>query len=89
MAITTAPSPSSAPAAARDKVLSRRQIEGLIADGRHIFILHGKVLKADAWIKFHPGGDKSIQHMVGRDATEEVNAYAAGKQVVYMHTYTC
>jgi cytochrome b involved in lipid metabolism len=33
------------------------------------------VLKVDAWIKFHPGGDKSIKHMVGRDATDEINAY--------------
>jgi len=32
-------------------------------------------LKVDAWLKFHPGGDKAIKHMVGRDATDEVNAY--------------
>jgi sphingolipid 8-(E)-desaturase len=48
----------------------------MIADGRHIVILDGKVLKTDAWIKFHPGGDKAIKHMVGRDATDEINAYA-------------
>ncbi|KAJ5115071.1 hypothetical protein NUU61_000830 [Penicillium alfredii] len=58
----------------RDTVLSRRQIEGLIAEGRHVIIFEGRVLKVDAWIKFHPGGDKSIQHMVGRDATDEINA---------------
>jgi delta8-fatty-acid desaturase len=55
-------------------LLSRRQIEGLIADGRKIIILDGKVLKVDAWLKYHPGGDKSILHMVGRNATDEVNA---------------
>lgn len=59
----------------RDKVLSRREIEGLIADGRAVIIVDGKVLKVDAWIPFHPGGDKAIRHMIGRDATDEVNAY--------------
>ncbi|KAL9623822.1 MAG: hypothetical protein Q9160_001813 [Pyrenula sp. 1 TL-2023] len=53
---------------------SRRQIEGLIHDGRNIIIVDGKVLKADAWLPYHPGGDKAIKHMVGRDATDEINA---------------
>jgi delta8-fatty-acid desaturase len=59
----------------KDTVLSRRYIEGLIAEGKHVIIFEGRVLKVDAWIKFHPGGDKSIKHMVGRDATDEINAY--------------
>ena len=47
----------------------------MIADGRQIIIVDDKVLKVDAWLKFHPGGDKAIMHMVGRDATDEINAY--------------
>ena len=58
----------------RDTIYDRRQIEGLIADGRKIIILDGKVVKADAWLPFHPGGDKALLHMVGRDATDEVKA---------------
>lgn len=58
----------------KETLYSRRQIEDLIAQGRHIIIVDGKVLKTDPWLKFHPGGDKAIQHMVGRDATDEVNA---------------
>jgi delta8-fatty-acid desaturase len=58
----------------KDNILSRREIEGMIADGLSITIVDGKVLKVDSWIKFHPGGDKAIRHMVGRDATDEVNA---------------
>jgi Cytochrome b involved in lipid metabolism len=58
----------------KDTFLSRRYIEGLIAEGKHVIIYEGRVLKVDAWIKFHPGGDKAIQHMVGRDATDEINA---------------
>ena len=58
----------------KDNVLSRREIEGLIADGRIVIIVEGKVLKVDAWMQFHPGGDIAIRHMVGRDATDEVTA---------------
>ena len=58
----------------KSKILSPREIEGLIADGRSIFIYDGRVIKADAWLRFHPGGDKAIMHMIGRDATDEVNA---------------
>ncbi|KAL8893096.1 MAG: hypothetical protein Q9215_000101 [Flavoplaca cf. flavocitrina] len=57
-----------------EAVLTRRQVEGMIADGKTIIILDGKVLKVDSWLKYHPGGDKSIMHVVGRDATDEVNA---------------
>jgi delta8-fatty-acid desaturase len=56
-----------------EAVLSRRQIEGLIADGRSIIIVEQRVLKVDYWLKYHPGGAKAIMHMVGRDATDEVN----------------
>ena len=62
------------PSMKHDVLLSRRQVEGLIADGRSIIIVDQKALKVDAWMKYHPGGDKAIRHMVGRDATDEVNA---------------
>lgn len=54
-------------------IMTRREIEALIAEGRSIFILDQYVIKADGWRKYHPGGDKAIMHMVGRDATDEVN----------------
>jgi delta8-fatty-acid desaturase len=54
------------------KVFTRREIEGLIANGRSIVIVDNKVLKVDAWMPYHPGGVKAMQHMVGRDATDEV-----------------
>jgi delta8-fatty-acid desaturase len=66
---------SSTKLAGRSEVLlSRRQIEGLIADGSSIIIVDQRLLKVDPWMKYHPGGDKAIMHMVGRDATDEVNA---------------
>ena len=47
----------------------------MIANGKTIIIVDQKVLKLDPWLKYHPGGDKAILHLVGRDATDEVNAY--------------
>ncbi|KAK2747908.1 hypothetical protein FQN57_001499 [Myotisia sp. PD_48] len=58
----------------RDSIVTRHEIGKLIANGKHIIIFEGRVLKVDAWLSFHPGGDKAIQHMVGRDATDEINA---------------
>ena len=58
----------------KDTLFSRRQIEALIAEGRSIIIKDGKVLKVDAWLPYHPGGEKAIMHMVGKDATDEVHA---------------
>ena len=59
----------------KNRILNRRQIESLIAAGHSIVIIDDKVLKVDSWLPFHPGGDKAIQHMVGRDATDEVHRY--------------
>ncbi|KAI1631282.1 fatty acid desaturase [Biscogniauxia mediterranea] len=68
-------------------LLSRRQIEGLIADGRSIFILDQYVVKADPWLQYHPGGDKAILHMVGRDATDEVTALHSPEARQQMNRY--
>ena len=69
------PNSSSTPIAPKDRCLTRRQVEGLIADGNTIIIVDSKVLKLDAWLQHHPGGEKTLMHVVGRDATDEVNAY--------------
>ncbi|KAH8592246.1 fatty acid desaturase-domain-containing protein [Bisporella sp. PMI_857] len=71
----------------REITLSRRQVEGLIADGRSIVIVNGMVLKVDPWLKYHPGGDKAIAHMVGRDATDEVTALHSKEAQKQMERY--
>ncbi|RMD42371.1 hypothetical protein DV735_g2781, partial [Chaetothyriales sp. CBS 134920] len=60
--------------APRDRIWTRRQVEAQIAAGRKLIILDGQIIKADAWLPFHPGGEKSILHMVGRDGTDEIRA---------------
>lgn len=59
------------------KIFSRREIEGQIANGRAIVIVENKVLNVGAWMPYHPGGDKSMRHMIGRDATDEVTRCVA------------
>lgn len=71
----------------RNKVYGRREIEGLIAEGRKIVIIDGKVIKADAWCPFHPGGDKAILHMVGRDATDEIRALHSAETQIFMSKF--
>ena len=61
----------------RDTVFTRRQVEGLIADGKDIVIVDNMVLRVDSWLNYHPGGAKAILHLVGKDATDEVNALVA------------
>ncbi|CAI4215657.1 unnamed protein product [Parascedosporium putredinis] len=56
------------------RVYSRDEVRDLIAHGHKVVIVDQYVLKIDAWIQYHPGGDLAILHMVGRDATDEVNA---------------
>lgn len=56
-------------------VLSRREIVSLINDGQAIIIYDQTVLNLTKWLPKHPGGDKAVLHMVGRDATDEMNAY--------------
>ena len=76
------------PKASRNRIWTRREVEDLISQGRKIIILDGKVIKADAWIPYHPGGDKTILHMVGRDATDEVLALHSPEALELMRRYT-
>lgn len=57
------------------KLLTPQDVRNRIANGEAIVIYEGLVLKLDKWIDYHPGGDKAIFHMVGRDATDEMNSY--------------
>jgi len=71
----------------KDRIYSRREIESLISDGRKILILDGQVIKADAWLPYHPGGDKAILHLVGRDATSEVRALHSLEAQAHMQKF--
>lgn len=57
----------------RDTLVPARDVEGLVADGHLVVIYQDMILRLDNWIDKHPGGRLSILHMVGRDATDEIN----------------
>jgi delta8-fatty-acid desaturase len=58
----------------RETVLSRRVIEGMIAEGHTVVVYNGNVLRLDRWLEKHPGGKLPLLHMIGNDATSEIEA---------------
>lgn len=58
----------------RAQIITRRAVEGLIADGHTIVIFDGQVLKLDKWLEKHPGGRLPLLQMIGVDATSEIKA---------------
>lgn len=59
----------------RNRLIPAKEIRGLVADGKVIVIYEDYALKLDSWIDKHPGGRLAVLHMVGRDATDEINVY--------------
>lgn len=56
-----------------DQILSRGEVESLIAAGNTLVVFQGDVLRLNSWADKHPGGSLVFQHMIGRDATDEIN----------------
>jgi sphingolipid 8-(E)-desaturase len=55
---------------------SRQDIAGRILAGDNLVIYNGNLLRIpDKWLEAHPGGSLAILHFVGRDATDEIDAY--------------
>jgi delta8-fatty-acid desaturase len=59
----------------RHAIIAPEDIKRQIAQGEPIVIHEGYVLHLGEWINRHPGGRLAILHMVGRDATDEINMY--------------
>jgi hypothetical protein len=70
---------SSSVAPAQAATLSLASVIESIDNGDAIVILNRDVLRLNSWLSYHPGGEKAILHLVGRDATDEVNSW------VYCH----
>ncbi|KEP53126.1 delta 8-sphingolipid desaturase [Rhizoctonia solani 123E] len=68
-----------------DKIWTREEVCSRILAGETLFIYNGKLIRVPpSWLAKHPGGRLAILHFVGRDATDEVNAFhpeAALKQL--------
>jgi hypothetical protein len=57
----------------RHEIISPAEVSRKVADGEPVVIYDGYVLDLGEWINMHPGGRIAILHMVGRDATDEIN----------------
>jgi cytochrome b involved in lipid metabolism len=57
----------------RHQIISPAEIKRRVAEGEPVVIYEGYVLHLGEWIDMHPGGRLAILHMVGRDATDEIN----------------
>lgn len=57
--------------------LTRSQLAQRIAGGEVLVLHRRKIYKLDRWLTRHPGGELAILHFVGRDATDEIEAYHA------------
>lgn len=56
------------------RLFSEEEVQKMIDEGRKIVIKDGLVLCLDKWSQRHPGGELVILHMMGRDATDEIEA---------------
>ncbi|KAF2470512.1 delta 8-(E)-sphingolipid desaturase [Lindgomyces ingoldianus] len=68
----------------RKPIVSAKEVELLIAQGQPIVIHEGYALQLTQWIDRHPGGRLAILHMVGRDASDEINVYHSARSLQMM-----
>lgn len=59
-------------------VWTRKEIAERILQGENLVIYRNSLLRIPhSWLQAHPGGSLAILHFVGRDATDEIDAYHA------------
>lgn len=69
-------------------VFSRDQIATRILSGETLVIYDKKLVKIpQAWLDAHPGGALAILHFVGRDATDEVDAFHSDDALKRLNAY--
>ncbi|ETW87418.1 hypothetical protein HETIRDRAFT_431762 [Heterobasidion irregulare TC 32-1] len=68
---------------------TRDQVAARILAGDNLFILHDQLIRVpQAWLSTHPGGALSILHFLGRDPTDEVEAYHSEATLKKMRAYS-
>lgn len=69
-------------------VWTRDDIARRIRNGEYLLIRHGNVLKIpEKWLSSHPGGSLAILHFIGRDASQEMDAYHSENTLKRMNAY--
>lgn len=68
---------------------TRDQVAARIIAGDTLVVYNGHLLKiSDSWLDAHPGGALAILHFVGRDATDEIDAYHSDKTRTLIERYS-
>ncbi|KAF5337416.1 hypothetical protein D9611_003148 [Ephemerocybe angulata] len=60
----------------KQQVWTRDAVRDRILDGETLIVYRESLLRIpDKWLEAHPGGNLSLLHFIGRDATDEIEAY--------------
>jgi cytochrome b involved in lipid metabolism len=59
----------------KTRLLARSELIARIISGQNLVIYHSLVLDLTRWADKHPGGKLAVLHFVGRDASDEMDAY--------------
>lgn len=72
----------------KSKQWTREDVAQRILAGQNVVIFRNSVLLIPtSWLDAHPGGALTILHFVGRDATDEIEAYHFGKSLDLIKKY--
>ncbi|KAI5121274.1 hypothetical protein M0805_002319 [Coniferiporia weirii] len=66
----------------------RDEVAARIVAGENLFIYNSRVIRVPpSWLTRHPGGPLAILHFVGRDATDEVDAFHSADTLKRFRAY--
>jgi delta8-fatty-acid desaturase len=66
----------------------RVEVERRILEGETLIVYRGKLLRiSQSWLSRHPGGSLSLLHFVGRDASDEIEAYHSEKALQLLRKF--
>lgn len=69
------------------KTIARSELASRIAQGETLILHRRRIYKLDSWLERHPGGALPILHFVGRDATDELEAYHSALTLHRMRSF--
>ncbi|KAF5385176.1 hypothetical protein D9615_001465 [Tricholomella constricta] len=71
------------------KSWTRDEVAVRILAGEHLIVFNGHLLRIpSSWLDAHPGGALAILHFVGRDASDEIEAYHLDQTLTLIPRYS-
>ncbi|KAJ3509680.1 hypothetical protein NMY22_g16212 [Coprinellus aureogranulatus] len=68
--------------------ISRAAVVDAVLNGDTLIVYRDHLLRiTDNWLDAHPGGSLALLHFVGRDATDEIEAYHSDKTLSLISRY--